>query len=279
MVDTSIPNALVNHAHYPWAGSCWDLCPSGNALVTPAYPPIPTLTTYRRVQIPAQPWIDACPTGPGACKPWWVVQAFGWDKFQAPNLLPPDENAFDASQPLSMIKVLFEWHLARSRVVRIIADLGEGISTIVGPTHKVRVDFMLPELRGNEVIPPQFQNLDLVGYTLGVGACVVADGGDIQERLTFTQSLYLDVATQPTQVINIPPFAREMQFYQTGEPVTPPNPSWIFDPLVPVSLGEVVRGANTEGSHLVPQNAKQLSFSITGEDPSRIVTVIFKLGF
>lgn len=197
------------------AYSCYDPCPDGASLQVPEYTPFPFTPFYKRVRIPGygvDSLINGCiPSWKGGyCKIWWFVKCFGHDVIRPaaeaeflPKVVVPDGDA------ISMLKLLvigFEYGRYKAE---FIFDIGTRIDVNLGAYQRLEAYVLVPDLtRYVEMggvlpaAPLDAQNYRAKSLVVPSAVGVEALGGF--KNGTFTQSLYLEAADQPTQIMDIP---------------------------------------------------------------------------
>lgn len=290
---------------YPFLLSCYDPCPEGYAVATQnslpgGYLPIPTITRYRAVREQQNiPLISLCPQvpghGPGNC--WTTISLEAFEELVDPdNARDPPKSSYvlpapglstpavTGMPPFSMCKAQVRWTGARNHVSQVLVDIGGRMEITIPPSRTVEADLLVPWEGENDEwmgpVPPDFDDPAnpgevtlLRGRALAIGRAVHSTSNRGAISGTFTQSVFLESVDQNVVTIPIPPAARTVQFYRTGTNGVPVY-DWIFDPALQGALGNIAVGADTEGHHDVPQNAKLLRIT-QGAAANQIVTAVF----
>lgn len=173
--------------------ACNEVCQDGRVLITDPYCPNPSITTYKRIQVP---WknINSCPTVVSPCHPWWLFRAHGFDLFfDSVDDIPPVNDLQEYEFPglaATLVKVEVSWYeygtsnrQAKGSSLmtggpiskkpgrwdgrpltntggavfnKIVCDIGNGVNINIPPTGRILAELLVPDL--DAFIGPDDQN-------------------------------------------------------------------------------------------------------------------------
>ena len=199
------------------------------------------------------------------------------------------------SRGASALKVQIGWAQRPLGRREIIADLGSGIDTHIGPTSQVWIDLMVPDLL---TAPPQrpatFSSFAQYN-TRVVASCRIARSIGSQDNLTYTQTVYAIGGDTPQRpLVPVVPEARSVQvfsnlgcddsaasiqfLYDTPEQLSPPPENAGLD-LAPVFATANLPCLTTGGPSirmLIPQTAKFIRGSSNAPN-GELLTIVQEL--
>lgn len=287
---------------YPFSLPCWDPNPEGFEIDTtnaqaklegtnePAsnYPAIPTLTHYRKVKLANQPLASSAPQLPIGCRHFFIVQISGQETISDPSGTETPAPPLSYVGPVPVLggtaKAEISWPEARNRRHRILVDIGTRQDIPIPPTTQVDVDLLVPTLEDAGLIPSDFQpgGQNVQGNVHAFARVILSPFSFGRCTATFTQSVFLSDASQPTVLLPIPEGARKVAvFNNDAAGGALPTLNFLTAPILAFASNVADSrnpAASTIGHHDIPQNAVQILVRIGAGEPDQIATLVFTLG-